>query len=371
MEYDYIVVGAGFFGATFAQQMKEHGRCVLVIDRRDHIGGNSYSADDPATGIDVPRYGTHVFHTCDNALWRYVTRFTQFNQYHHRVLTTHRGCVYSLPVNLGTINSFFGVHLRPGEAKEFLGARSERLDEPTSFEEKAVSEIGRELYAALFKGYSQKQWGRDPKELPAATVARLPVRYSYDDSYFTDPYQGIPIDGYGALFQRMLEGIEVQLEADFFADESYWRSQAKKLVYTGPLDRFFGFTAGRLSWRAVRFESERISQEDFQGTAVMNFADLEVPYTRIHEPKHLHPERHGPSGTTLIVREYPYDDQDSAAYPVNSIHDAAVLSAYRSLAAAESRVIFGGRLAEYRYYDMGQAVGSALATVRAELTSSA
>jgi UDP-galactopyranose mutase len=365
--YDYVVVGAGFFGATFAQQMKEHGRSVLVIERRDHVGGNAYSADDPETGIDVHRYGTHVFHTRDEGAWHYINRFARFNQYHHRVLTNHRGKVYSLPVNLSTINGYFGVNLCPSEARDFLSRRCERIVEPKSFEEKAVSEMGRDLYESLFKGYSQKHWGRDPNELPANTAARLPVRYSYDDSYFVDPYQGVPIDGYAALFARLLTGIEVQLKTDFFVDAPTWRRKAKKLVYTGPLDRFYEFAHGRLGWRAVRFELETVCCADFQGTAVMNFADLEVPYTRIHEPRHLHPERCGPSDTTLIMREYPFEDAEEVSYPVNSAEDEPILRAYQKLAASESRVIFGGRLAQYKYYDMGQVLSSALRAAREEL----
>jgi UDP-galactopyranose mutase len=352
---------------VFAQQMKEYGRRVVVIERRDHIGGNSFSEDDPETGIDVHRYGTHIFHTCADEVWRYVNRFAQFNQYHHRVLTTHRGKVYSLPVNLGTINSFFGVSLRPSEVKDFLGHRSVHVEVPANFAQKAISEIGVELYDALFKGYSLKLWGLDPAELPASTLARLPVRYSYDDRYFADPYQGVPTEGYGMLFRRLLDGIEVRCKTDFFADVAHWRSKAAKVVYTGPLDRFFAFAHGRLGWRAVRFEVEKVACTDFQGTAVMNFADCEVPYTRVHEFKHLHPERCHRGDATLIMREYAFDHEEDVSYPVNAACDVTMLKTYQSLAAAEAKIIFGGRLAEYKYYDMGQALSSALGAARNEL----
>jgi len=365
--YDYLVVGSGLFGAVFAQQAREAGRSVLVIDRRQHIGGNCYSYEYQDTGITVHAYGTHIFHTSDARVWRYVNRFAEFNRHRHRVLTTHGGRVFSLPINLGTINAFFGLQLKPAEAEAFLAAKREPLKNPQNLEDKAVSLIGRELYQAFVRGYTMKQWGCDPRELPASIITRLPVRTSYDDGYFDDLYQGVPVEGYTRLFERLLEGITVELGVDYLADRSHWGGRARRVVYTGPIDRYFGYAHGKLNWRSVRFEVERLAVSDHQGTSVMNYADASVPYTRIHEPKHLHLERPWNRAATVIAREYSQVDPEEPYYPVNFASDQELYGRYQALAAAERGVVFGGRLAQYKYYDMHQVVGSALAAAQAEL----
>ena len=366
--FDYLVVGSGFFGSVFAQQAREAGRSVKVIDKRPHIGGNCYTYEFEDTGITIHAYGTHIFHTSDADLWSYVNRFTEFNRYQHRVLTTHGGRVYAMPINLGTINAFYGVNLRPSEVEAFLEQKRGDIAHPKNLEEKAISLIGEDLYEAFIKGYTRKQWGCDPKLLPAGIITRLPVRSSFHDSYFDDRYQGIPIDGYTPIFERMLEGIPVELEADFLADRSYWRSQARTVIYSGALDAYFDYTYGRLNWRSVRFEQERVELDDVQGTSVMNYADQDVPYTRIHEPKHLHPERKMSRDVSVIIREYSLIDNDRPYYPVNFDEDKAKLARYQKLQSAETATLFGGRLAQYRYYDMHQVIASALKTARDELS---
>lgn len=367
--YDYIVVGSGFFGAVFAQQMREAGKTVLVLEKRDHIGGNCFSYDYEDTGITVHKYGTHIFHTSDERIWRYVNRFTEFNRYQHRVLTTHKGRVFALPINLGTINAFYGVNLRPDEAEGFLASKREPIAHPRNLEEKAIASIGRDLYEAFIQGYTRKQWGCDPRDLPASVISRLPIRTSFYDSYFDDVYQGIPVGGYTPIFERMLEEIPVELDCDFISDRAYWTARARRIVYTGPIDRYFAYERGTLNWRSVRFETECLDVEDYQGTSVMNYADTDVPYTRIHEPKHLHLERPFSRMHSVIVREYPHVDADEPYYPVNFESDRALYATYQALAAREHNVIFGGRLARYRYYDMHQVVASALEAARSELGS--
>jgi UDP-galactopyranose mutase len=367
MTYDYLVVGAGLYGAVFAQQAKAAGRSVLLVEKRGHIGGNCYSHAFEDTGIIVHAYGTHVFHTSDEQIWSYVNWFARFNRYQHRVLTTHRSRVYSMPINLGTLNAFYGVSLRPHQVEGFLAARREPIGSPRNLEEKAVSLVGRELYEAFIRGYTRKQWGCDPKLLPASIITRLPVRSSYHDAYFDDPYQGVPLGGYTPMFERMLAGIPVELKTDFLQDRGYWRTRARKVVYTGPLDAYFDYAHGRLNWRSVRFEAQKLPTADFQGTAVMNYADEDVPYTRIHEPRHLHPEERFSAGATVVVREYPLVDNERPYYPVNSEEDKVKLARYRELQAAEPATLFGGRLAQYRYYDMHQVIGAALKAAKMEL----
>ncbi len=370
MIYDYVIVGSGLFGAVFAQQARENGRTALVIERRDHIGGNCFTEDFEDTGINVHRYGTHIFHVNSRRIWDYINRFTEFNRYQHRVLTTYKNRVFSMPINLGTINQFYGLNLKPSEVEAFLESRRERIETPRNLEEKAISLIGRELYEAFIKGYTMKHWARDPRELPANIITRLPVRSSYHDSYFDDRYQGIPAEGYTPIFERMLDGVPVELNTDYFEDPEHWRRRGRTLVYTGPLDRFYQYAHGRLSWRSVRLEWERLAVEDYQGTSVMNFADVEIPWTRIHEPKHLHLEKTHKPEQTVIMREFPLADNEQPFYPVNSEADKRTLARYQALARIEEGVVFGGRLAEYKYYDMHQVIGSALEKARAHLTGS-
>jgi UDP-galactopyranose mutase len=367
MQYDYVIVGSGLFGSVFAQQAHEHGKRVLVLEKRSHVGGNCYTYEYEDTGIVVHAYGTHIFHTSDGGIWKYVRRFTRFNRYRHRVLTTTKDGVFAMPINLGTINAFFGVNLNPAEAGEFLQTRCPRIACPRNLEEQAVSQIGTELYDAFIKGYTRKQWGCDPRDLPASIIKRLPIRTSYNDSYFDDTYQGIPVDGYTPMFRRMLEGIPLELGVDFLENRDYWFSKSRRVVYTGPVDGYFDHCFGRLSWRSVRFEVERHPVGDFQGTSVMNYAGEEVQYTRIHEPKHLHLEKTWNNDATVIMKEYPCTDPLEPYYPVNFDGDQARLRKYATLQEKEGNVIFGGRLARYKYFDMHQVIGSALVTARREL----
>ena len=364
MIYDYVVVGAGFFGAVFAREATDAGKTVLVVEKRGHIGGNCYTYEFEDSGIIVPLYGPHIFHTDSPEIWQYLHRFTEFNRYQHRPLTTHAGKVYTLPINLGTINAFYGVTLTPGDVQAFLRERTPTIPEPKNFEEKAISLIGPDLYNAFFKGYSTKQWKMDLTKLPAELITRLPVRQSYYDSYYEDRYQGMPLHGYTAVFERLLDGIPVELNTDFGVDRSYWRSRCQTLVYTGPVDEYFDCCYGQLRWGSVRFETESVPVPDYQGTSVMNFADSDVAYTRIVEPKHFHRERRFSEDRTVIIREYSCFDAARPYYPVRLAEDLALLERYRALAANEPGVIFGGRLAEYKYYDMDDVVAEALSTAK-------
>ena len=360
-KYDCIIVGAGFYGAVLAERLHASGKTVLILERRNHIGGNCYSYDFEDTNITIHNYGTHIFHTNKGMVWEYINRFSEFNRYQHRVLTTHKNHVFVMPINLGTINAYYSVNLKPHEVQTFLEKRREFIEEPQNFEEQAINHIGRELYEAFIKEYTMKQWGCDPRELPASIINRLPVRTSYHDSYFDDTYQGLPINGYTPIFERMLKGIPIELNVDFCDDKEYWARRANIVIYTGPIDRYFDYTFGPLKWRSVRFEIERVEIPDFQGTSVMNYADLDVPYTRIHEHKHLHLERDNMSvSSTVIVREYPQSNANDPYYPVNSESDKELLARYQEQAANEKGVTFGGRLAEYRYYDMDQVIARAL-----------
>lgn len=366
-QYDYIIVGSGFTGAVFAQQATAAGKRVLVLERHNHIGGNCYSFDYEDTLINVHKYGTHIFHTNDQDIWNYITQFSEFTSYQHRVLTTYHSRVYSMPINLGTINAFYNVNLRPSEVALFLESKRGRIDHPVNLEEKAISLIGADLYEAFIKGYTIKQWGCDPKNLPASIITRLPVRDSYHDAYFDDRYQGMPVRGYTPVFERMMDGVDVELGVDFFDDREMWMRRGAKVLYTGPIDRFFDYQHGHLNWRSVRFETEVVPVCDYQGTSVMNFADEVVPYTRIHEPKHLHRERKSDPSRTVIVREYSHIDNDEPYYPVNFKEDRDILEQYQTMQSLfEGKVLFGGRLAQYKYYDMHQVIGQALAMARRE-----
>ncbi|MCE5210318.1 MAG: UDP-galactopyranose mutase [Deltaproteobacteria bacterium] len=358
--YDFVVVGAGLFGAVFAHEVKKAGKKVLVIEKRDHIGGNCYSYDDPETDINIHKYGPHIFHTPDKRIWNYINTFADFNNYQHRVLTTAGGKVYSLPINLATINQFYNLNLTPAEAAEFLKSKTSNIASPQNLEDKAVSLIGRELYEAFIKGYTIKQWNCDPVELPAEVITRLPVRTSYNDIYYHDNYQGMPVGGYEPIFEKLLENVPLELETDFFEKRDYWKSVAGTLVYTGPIDRYFDYRWGNLRWRSCRFEMERMSLNDYQGVSVMNYADRDVPYTRILEPKHFYRERAHLSRGTVIIREYPCDDPAQPYYPVRLKTDQEILAKYQEAQSREKDVVFGGRLAEYKYYDMWQVISRAL-----------
>lgn len=362
----YLVVGAGFYGAVMAERIASVlDERVLVIDVRNHIGGNSFSYTDRRTNTEVHAYGSHIFHTSNEVVWNYLTSFEKFNSYVHKVYTVHDGKVYQMPINLHTINQFFGRSFSPEEARVFIQdqVRHDLAEGPDSLERKAISLVGKGLYGALIKGYTRKQWGRNPAELPAAIIKRLPVRFTYDDRYFSDRWEGQPVGGYGALFGRMLghRNISLHLGVDFFSMRSRIPKDCR-VIYTGPIDRYFDYRLGVLGWRTIDFKWRSEPTDDFQGTSVMNYADLDVPYTRIHEFKHYHPERTCPVRETIICEEYPLDagKNDDPYYPVDADADRRVFSMYRELARAVPKTVFGGRLGNYTYIDMHQAVAMAL-----------
>ena len=370
MKPDLLVVGSGFFGLTIAQRAAEElGLRVQIIERRPHIGGNAYSERETSTGIEIHRYGAHLFHTSNERVWQYVNRFTRFTPYVHRVYTNHGGEVFPLPINLGTVNQFFRSAHSPASARALIAEQAAEVsaDAVENLEDKAISLIGRPLYEAFIRDYTAKQWQTDPRELPAEVISRLPVRYTYDNRYFNDTHEGLPVDGYTAWLERMADHplIDVALDVDFFDDGPFGKSTTVgsiPIVYTGPVDRYFDYAEGRLGWRTLDFEQEVLDTGDFQGTSVMNYADADVPYTRIHEFRHFHPERDYPADRTVIMREFSRfaDAGDEPYYPVNTPRDRAGLLAYRELAKAEPDVIFGGRLGTYQYLDMHMAIGSAL-----------
>jgi UDP-galactopyranose mutase len=367
-----VVVGSGFFGLTVAERAAaELGLRVLVVDRRSHIGGNAYSEPEPETGIEVHRYGAHLFHTSNDRVWDYVNRFTRFTGYQHRVFSTYKGRVYPMPINLATICEYFGRAMSPDEARALVTEQSAELEsaEASNLEEKAISLIGRPLYEAFIRGYTAKQWQTDPRDLPAEVIARLPVRYTFDNRYFSDTHEGLPVDGYTAWLEKMAadERIEVRLGTDWFDVRQELRAAHPDapVVYTGPLDRYFDYSEGQLGWRTLDFEVEVLETGDYQGTPVMNYNDPDVPYTRIHEFRHFHPEREYPTDKTVIMREYSRfaADDDEPYYPINTDADRALLAAYRERAKAETasaKVLFGGRLGTYQYLDMHMAIASAL-----------
>jgi UDP-galactopyranose mutase len=342
-----------------------------LIERRQHIGGNAYSDRDLATGIEVHTYGSHLFHTSNERVWAYANEFTAFTDYVHRVYTTHRGEVFPMPINLGTINQFFRSAMGPSEARALIQRQAAELAgrTPANLDEQGVHLIGRPLYEAFIRDYTAKQWQTDPTELPASVISRLPVRYTYNNKYFNDTYEGLPVDGYDRWLDRMADHplIEVRLGCDFFDNDQPLNQAAivgnLPVVYTGPVDRYFDYQAGELAWRTLDFEREVLPVGDFQGTSVMNYADAEVPYTRIHEFRHFHPERdHYPDDRTVIMREFSRfaDRQDEPYYPVNTAQDRDRLAQYRELAALEPGVLFGGRLGTYKYFDMHMAIAAAL-----------
>ena len=374
MNTDLVVVGSGLFGLTVAERAaREMGLKVTMIDRRSHLGGNAYSENEERTGIEVHRYGAHLFHTSNERVWEYVNRFTAFTNYVHRVYTRHKGEVFPMPINLGTINQFFRAAYSPGEARDLIREQAGELagTDPQNLNDKGIQLIGRPLYEAFIKHYTGKQWQTDPKDLPASIISRLPVRYTYDNRYFNDTHEGLPVDGYTAWLERMADhpNIDVRLDTDFFDDsQEFSKSNVVgqvPVVYTGPVDRYFDYAQGDLSWRTIDLEEEILDIEDFQGTSVMNYPDEDVPFTRIHEFRHFHPERDYTKDATVIMREFSRfaEKGDEPYYPVNTQADREKLLAYRDLAKEESSVLFGGRLGTYKYLDMHMAIGSALSMV--------
>jgi UDP-galactopyranose mutase len=361
----YVIVGAGFYGAVLAERIANVlGEKVLIIEQRNHIGGNSFSEINPETGIEVHKYGSHIFHTNNKKVWDYINQFSGFNQYRHIVLSSFQGELYNMPINLKTINQFFKKNFNQTAAQTFLESLRLQTKED-SFEAKALSSVGKELYEAFFQGYTHKQWNTDPKLLPASTFSRLPVRYNENIAYFDDPYQGIPLLGYSKIFEKMLSHplIDVKLGVDFFEIKNQIPASSK-IIYSGPIDRYFNFSEGVLGWRTLDFEVEIIEKGDFQGTTVVNYPEVSVPFTRIHEFKHYHPERVHRNDRTVIFKEFSRfaTKGDTPYYPINTPQDQEMFKRYETLAQNEKNVIFGGRLGSYKYFDMHHVIAMALKT---------
>lgn len=362
-KYDYLIVGSGLFGSVFAHEATKRGHKCLVIDKRAHKGGNVYCEN--VGGINVHAYGAHIFHTNDKPIWDYVNQFAEFNHYVNSPIAVSKGRLYNLPFNMNTFYQIWGVQT-PEEAREIIEKQiaEHGVKDPQNLEEQALSLIGKDIYELLIKEYTEKQWGKKASELPAFIIKRLPVRYKFDNNYFNDRYQGIPVGGYNKIIDGLLEGIEVQLNIDFFEDRNHWESVADKVLFTGKVDQYFDYRFGQLEYRSLRFEHETLDQENFQGNAVVNYNDADVPYTRILEHKHFEFTK---SDHTVITREYPQEwtAGREAYYPVNDEKNQKIYSEYAKLKEAD-KALFGGRLAEYKYYDMHQIIGSALALVKKE-----
>ena len=380
MKYDYLVVGAGLFGAIFAYEANKAGRKVLVIDRRPHVGGNIFTEE--VEGIQVHKYGAHIFHTSDKEVWNYIQQFAEFNpefnRYTNCPVARYKDELYNLPFNMNTFSKMWGIKT-PEEAKEIIDRQIKEagIKEPANLEEQAISLVGRDIYEKLIKGYTEKQWGKRASELPSFIIRRLPVRFVYDNNYFNDQYQGIPIGGYTQIIEKMLEGVEVRLGVDFFEDREILESEADHIVFTGMIDAFYDYCYGELEYRSLRFETETLDMENYQGNAVVNYTEYEIPYTRIIEHKHFEygcQGGYGNTGTpaiqkTVITREYPAAWEKGAQpyYPMNDEKNNALYERYRELAEKEEHVIFGGRLGMYRYYDMHQVIAEALKCVKENL----
>lgn len=364
-QYDYLIVGAGLYGAVFARELTKAGKTCLVIDKRDHIAGNIYTHE--MEGIQVHQYGAHIFHTNNKEVWDYLNQFAVFNRYTNSPIANYKGEIYNMPFNMNTFNKMWGV-ITPAEAAAKIEEqrKANYIENPRNLEEQAINLVGVDIYEKLIKGYTEKQWGRPCTELPAFIIKRLPVRLTYDNNYFNALYQGIPVGGYTAMVAKMLEGVEVRLGQDYLADKASWDALADKVVYTGPIDAYFAYKLGVLEYRSVRFETEVLNETNYQGNAVVNYTDAETPYTRVIEHKHF---EFGTQEKTVISREYSAEWKlgDEPYYPVNDEKNSALYAKYKELAAGEEKVIFGGRLGEYQYYDMDKVVEVALNRVCAEL----
>lgn len=361
--YDYLVVGSGLFGAVFAHEAHKNGKSVLMLERRNHVGGNIYCEE--LDGINIHKYGAHIFHTSYKDVWEYVNQFVDFNNYVNSPVANYKGELYNLPFNMNTFTKLWGVVTPQEAANRIAQQRTVIQGTPQNLEEQAISLVGTDIYTKLIKGYTEKQWGCSCTALPAFIIKRLPVRYTFDNNYFNDKYQGIPIGGYNKLIDALLEGIEVRLGIDYNDNPAEYRNLATKVVYTGPIDAYFAYSLGRLEYRGLRFETERLEELNHQGVAVMNYTQREIPYTRIIEHKHF---EFGTQPVTYITKEYPADwhPGEEAYYPVNNDKNQQLYEKYAALAIQESNVIFGGRLAEYKYYDMDDVIKSALVCVEME-----
>lgn len=366
--YDYLIVGAGLFGSVFAHVMKEVGKNCLVIEKRNHIGGNIYT--ESIDGIQIHKYGPHIFHTSDDTIWNFINRFAQFNRFTNSPLAVVNGKTYNLPFNMNTFNQVWGIQ-QPAEAQSFISSQLEKSEfrHPQNLEQKAMSMIGQQLYEMFIKGYTEKQWGRKCNELPPSIIKRIPLRFDFDNNYFNDKYQGVPIGGYTQIIQKLLKGIEVRTNVDFFSDRDFFASMAKKIVYTGPIDRFFNFSHGKLEYRSLNFELEYFEKENYQGNAVINYCDREIPYTRVIEHKKF---EFGKQPNTIISREFPaeFNGHNEPFYPINDVVNNRRYNQYFNEGQKLENLIFGGRLAEYKYYDMHQIVASALKKTQKEISLS-
>lgn len=365
MQYDYLIIGSGLFGSVFAHEMRKVGKSCLVLERRNYVGGNIYCEEKE--GIHIHKYGAHIFHTSDKDVWEYVNQFVEFNNYVNSPVANYKGELYNLPFNMNTFSKLWGV-VTPEEAAAKIDEerKAAGITEPKNLEEQAISLIGTTIFTKLIKGYTEKQWGRSCTELPAFIIKRLPVRYTFDNNYFNDRYQGIPIGGYNVLVNALLEGIEVRTGVDFNEKRDEFINMADKIIYTGPIDAYFRYQLGKLEYRGLRFETERLEEVNHQGVAVMNYTDCEVPYTRSIEHKHF---EFGTQPVTYVTKEYPADWKpgEEAYYPVNDARNSALYNRYAELANQEENVIFGGRLAEYKYYDMDDVIESALQLVTSQI----
>ena len=370
MNYNYLIVGSGLYGATIAQQAKKAGKSVLVIDKRPNVGGNIYT--EKVEGINVHKYGAHIFHTNNKEVWDYVTSFVDFNRFTNSLVANYKGELYSMPFNMYTFNKMWGVVTPEEAAAKIEEQKKEITGEPKNLEEQAISLVGRDIYEKLVKGYTEKQWGRDCKDLPAFIIKRLPVRLTFDNNYFNALYQGIPIGGYTKLIEKMLEGIEVRLNVDYLENKEELDKLAEKVIYTGPIDAYFDYKLGTLEYRSVRFENEILDKPNFQSNAAVNYTDRETPWTRIIEHKWFEfgkDENGNDLPKTVISREYSSEWKlgDEPYYPVNDAKNSTLYEQYKALAEAEDNVIFGGRLGEYKYYDMDKTIEVALAAAKKEL----
>lgn len=361
-KYDYLIVGAGLYGAVFAHEAYKAGKRCLIIDKRNHIGGNLYT--EKVADIQVHKYGAHIFHTSNKEVWQYVNQFAEFNRYTNSPIANFKGELYNLPFNMNTFNKMWGV-TTPEQARQKIEqqCKDSFVENPQNLEEQAINLVGRDIYETLIRGYTEKQWGRPCDQLPAFIIRRLPVRFTYDNNYFNDPYQGIPIGGYTLMVEQMIYGIDMQLETDYLADKAYWDSVADNIVYTGPVDAYFNYKFGVLAYRSLTFETEILNTDNYQGNAVVNYTDLETPYTRIIEHKHFEV---GTQPKTIVTREYSVEWKlgDEPYYPINDEYNSTLYAKYKQLAEQEQHVIFGGRLGEYKYYDMDKVIEAALCRVR-------
>ena len=365
MHYNYLIIGSGLFGSIFAYEANKKGYKCLVIDKRDHIGGNIYTKE--IEGINVHKYGAHIFHTSNKEVWNYINQFAEFNRYTNSPIAKYKDEIYNMPFNMNTFNKMWGV-ITPDEAKSKIEEqiKEANIKEPKNLEEQAISLVGKDIYEKLVKGYTQKQWGRECKDLPSFIIKRLPVRFTYDNNYFNDLYQGIPIGGYTKIVEKMLEGIEVRLNCDFFKDRNKLEDIADKIVFTGMIDEYYDYCFGELEYRSLRFETEILDIDNYQGNAVVNYNEYEIPYTRIIEHKHF---EYGAQPKTVITREYPstWHKGDEPYYPMNDDKNNALYQKYKALADKENKVIFGGRLGMYKYFDMDDTIEAALECTRKEL----